>query len=292
MATALQVTRFLPATDPYGTSVHADVFPDNTVDWIVLEFRTAPMEPAVFRQAALLRNDGIIIDTSGQLPVFDESLLPPGSYYIVLRHRNHLAVMSARPIALSATTPLYDFTTGNEKIYVPSGSPYGGLIQLSPSVWAIPTGDVDSNGIITMLDMAKTKAASGNIGYVTADLSLDGVINGVDRVLARNNVYRFSSVPNLVPPEHKNSPLRVLSLAPVPAFAGEPCRVEFSLDWPTAVRITIVDINGRSVIVQEGWLGTGCHAVELPGHKLATGVYYLNLTADKYTETRRLPVVQ
>lgn len=292
MITALQQTMSLPATDPYGTGIHTEVFPENTVDWVLLELRTAPTTLATFRQAALLRSDGIITDVNGALPAFDGAVLPSGAYYIVVRHRNHLAVMSAAPVALSATTPLYDFTTGNEKVYVQFGTEYGGLIQLSQSVWAIPAGDVDSSGVITPVDAVRTKSSSGYLGYGIADVSLDGVVNAVDRVIVRDNMYRYSSVPGIIPKEHNNSPLQLLSLAPLPVSAGEKCTAEFSLDRAATVRIELIDINGRSVIVQEKWLLTGCHSFDVPREILATGTYYLVFTTENYTESRRLLVVR
>lgn len=293
MITALQLTASLPATDPYGTGVRAEVFPANTVDWMLVEFRTAPAAPATFRQAVLLRNDGTITDINGALPTFDEVVLPSGAYYIVVRHRNHLAVMSAVPVLLSASTPLYDFTTGNEKVYLQFGAEYGGLIQLQPTAWAIPAGDVDSNGMITELDRDKAKDSSGSLGYVITDVSLDGIVNAVDRILTRDNIYRYSSVPDLPPTtDHSSSPLRILSVAPVPVAANEQCSAEFSLSRPAEVRVELIDMNGRSILLQEGSLYTGCYSLEIPHQALASGMYYLVFTAEQYQETRRLLVVQ
>lgn len=293
MSIALQITASLPSTDPYGMGVRTEIFPANTVDWILLEFRTAPAAPATFRQAVLLRNDGTITDVNGDLPAFDEADLPSGAYYVVLRHRNHLAVMSAAAVLLSASTPLYDFTTGNEKVYLQFGDKYGGLIQLQPTLWAIPAGDVDSNGVITELDRDEAKKSSGSLGYVITDVSLDGIVNAVDRILTRDNIYRYSSVPNIPPvTNHSSSPLNILSVAPVPVTTSEQCSAEFSLSRPAEVRIELVDMNGKSMIVQEGSLYTGCYSLEIPHQALAPGMYYVVFTAEQHQETRRLLVIQ
>ncbi|MCP4969923.1 MAG: hypothetical protein GY932_04915, partial [Arcobacter sp.] len=40
-----------------------------------------------------------------------------GEYHIVLRHRNHLAIRSTNKISISASTPLYDFTTSESQSF-------------------------------------------------------------------------------------------------------------------------------------------------------------------------------
>lgn len=293
MSTALQITASLPSADPYGTGVYTENLPENTVDWLLLEFRTAPAAPATFRQAVLLRNDGTITDVNGALPAFEEADLPSGAYYIIVRHRNHLAVMSAAPVLLSASAPLYDFTTGNEKVYLQFGAEYGGLIQVDTSVWAIPAGDVDSNGVITITDTYRAKDSLGILGYVITDVSLDEVTNAVDRVLIRNNFYRYSSVPDIPPAtDHSRSPLNILSVAPVPVAASEQCSAEFSLSRPAEVRIELIDMTGKSILLQEGSLYTGCYSLEIPHQALAPGMYYVVFTAEQHQEIRRLLVIQ
>lgn len=293
MSIALQITASLPSTDPYGTGVYTENLPENTVDWLLLEFRTAPAAPAMFRQAVLLRNDGTITDVNGALPAFEETDLPSGAYYIIVRHRNHLAVMSAAPVLLSASTPLYDFTTGNEKVYLQFGAEYGGLIQVDTSVWAIPAGDIDSNGVITEWDRDEAKKSSGTLGYVIPDVSLDGIVNAIDRILTRDNTYRYSSVPNIPPAtDHSSSPLQILSVAPVPVAVSEQCSAEFSISRPAEIRIELIDITGKSMLLQEGSLYTGCYSLEIPHQALAPGMYYLVFTAEQHQETRRILVIQ
>jgi hypothetical protein len=57
--------------------------------------------------------------TSGEI----ELTAPEGNYYIVIKHRNHLAVMSANAVSLNGTSStLYDFTTGSDKFYGNGGA--------------------------------------------------------------------------------------------------------------------------------------------------------------------------
>ena len=56
----------------------------------------------VGRRAALLKSDGSVVDLDGSSQVKFKGIVP-GNYYIVVRHRNHLPIMSANPVNLSFT---------------------------------------------------------------------------------------------------------------------------------------------------------------------------------------------
>ena len=65
------------------------------VDWVLVELRTGTAAGTkVATRAAFLKSDGTIVDTDGTSPV-QFTGLSAGNYYIVIRHRNHLAIMSA-----------------------------------------------------------------------------------------------------------------------------------------------------------------------------------------------------
>lgn len=71
---------------------------DAIVDWILIELRSTPTT-IITARAALIQRDGDIVDVDGVSPVFFESVTS-GSYYIAIRHRNHLGAMSAAAISL------------------------------------------------------------------------------------------------------------------------------------------------------------------------------------------------
>lgn len=81
------------------------------VDWVILELRSGSnMNTLVSAMPALIQRDGDVVSaTDGVSPVLFAGVTN-GSYYAVVRHRNHLGVMSAQAITLSATTTTYDFT--------------------------------------------------------------------------------------------------------------------------------------------------------------------------------------
>lgn len=117
---------------------------DAIVDWVLLELRSTsgPATVAASR-SALLQRDGDVVDMDGTAPVsFD---LPPGSYHVAVRHRNHLGCMTANTVALSSIPTPVDFTTLSTATY--------GTDARKTSAGAVPVqmlwaGDVSFNGVI------------------------------------------------------------------------------------------------------------------------------------------------
>ncbi|MCB0082425.1 MAG: hypothetical protein KDE47_15905, partial [Caldilineaceae bacterium] len=191
MADLLRTLPDFPLVSPYGdgaTIIDSNVLTvNNVVDWVLVEVRDSSMPTLVITStAALVRNDGTVIGTDGTSPVrFDQA---SGNYYVAVRHRNHLGVMTAVPVALSSATAPIDFTT------VADGESYGVNSQmLVGGVYALWMGDLNGdNQIIAAGDgnersaiMMVVLAAPGNLNYnnnyvVTsyhvADLNLDGQI--------------------------------------------------------------------------------------------------------------------
>lgn len=112
------------------------------VDWLLVELRDA--RDVTFlesRHAAILLRNGQIVDTSLQHPLsFRE--LESGYYYVVLRHRNHLPIMSAQPILLSDTA-FYDFSDSSH-IQLWGGNDQA-LIKTATQSWAMIAGDVNQD---------------------------------------------------------------------------------------------------------------------------------------------------
>lgn len=113
---ALRVARLIPTTEPFtaagyphirtggGETTSSSVLnrtgANAVVDWIIVELRSASNNRTVVatRSALLLRN-GHVVDTDGTSAV-RFSGMEAGSYYVAIRHRNHLGVMSAMTVDL------------------------------------------------------------------------------------------------------------------------------------------------------------------------------------------------
>jgi hypothetical protein len=72
------------------------------VDWVLVELRDAVDPTLVLRtRTALLLRDGTVMAFDGTPHIsFD---VVPGNYHIVVKHRNHLGVMTASPLSLGAS---------------------------------------------------------------------------------------------------------------------------------------------------------------------------------------------
>ena len=67
---------------------------------MLVELRTGTASGTkVATRAGFLKSDGTIVDTNGTSPL-QFAGLGEGNYYVVVRHRNHLAIMSASAISL------------------------------------------------------------------------------------------------------------------------------------------------------------------------------------------------
>ncbi len=118
MTDLLRSKNLIPPAQPYtsmgytGTetvapSVLAVTGANAIVDWVLVELRS-DTSTTTTRRAALIQRDGDIVDTDGTSPL--SLTATAGNYYVVVRHRNHLGVMTANKLAISATTTTVDFT--------------------------------------------------------------------------------------------------------------------------------------------------------------------------------------
>gem|GEM_PF-3310948 len=92
------------------------------VDWVFIEIRSSE-NPAnvIVTRSGLLQRDGDVVDTNGSDPLKFEGL-DSGSYYVSVRHRNHLGAMIANAVNLSQGTPInINFTNVNLSNYSLSG---------------------------------------------------------------------------------------------------------------------------------------------------------------------------
>jgi hypothetical protein len=107
-----------------------------------------------------------------------------GSYYLVVRHRNHLEVWTPAPLSLTRTTSSfasYDFTTG-------AGQAYGvNALLLVGSVYVSWAGDVNQDGVVDFLDRNLTWNNRTQSGYLSTDCNGDNVTDGSDYAIVLNN---------------------------------------------------------------------------------------------------------
>ncbi|MBO0612539.1 hypothetical protein [Thiothrix fructosivorans] len=159
---------------------------DAPVDWVLVELRdkTTP-QTRLASKAALVQADGDVMDAATGSTTLSFASVSAGAYYLALRHRNHLGVMSAAPLNLSATPTVVDFSQASTAVYGADVRITQGMVLL------LPTGDVnhdnkliadgpdnDRNTVLgTVLSNASNPGAHTNFqlhGYYPSDLNLDG----------------------------------------------------------------------------------------------------------------------
>ncbi|MBL7743162.1 MAG: fibronectin type III domain-containing protein [Chitinophagaceae bacterium] len=165
------------------------------IDWVLLEIKNNS-GTLISKRAALLREDGQIVDIDGVSPVSLYGVA--GNYRLFVRHRNHLGVRTSgsqafTPFALGVVPPAvlaYDFTTSQSKAYQnPSITTNAAMTQVGPDfcLWAgnangdeyirvtslaIPPILSDASFILGVILGGNTN--TGISGYSQGDLNFDG----------------------------------------------------------------------------------------------------------------------
>ena len=165
---------------------------DAIVDWIFLEVRAADNVDVVEQtRAALIQRDGDIVDTDGVSPVAFPVV--EGRYHVVIKHRNHLGIMSGEAVSLrrDVTNPAtFDFTSDVTKTWGVAAQRevdgvrtlWGGntdgnrFIIFQGSGVGIP--DTDGIFFTIFLDTANNPPIYNHItqGYYLSDTNMDGEV--------------------------------------------------------------------------------------------------------------------
>jgi hypothetical protein len=192
MAQSLFSIGAIPLTSPYSDSRKVKAVPNNAVDWVQLELRGSAAGPALSSKSVFINTSGDLVEPDGTttdvtLPALD------GSYYVVLRHRNHLAAMSPSALTFSTSPPaLFDFSTGLGQYY---GTDPNRAVQLGTGVYGMPAGDADGSGSVDASDRSSTWNERNQSGYSGADCNLSGTVDASDRSVSWNNRNRSTAVP-------------------------------------------------------------------------------------------------
>jgi hypothetical protein len=200
MHSNLSSNNLLPLSEPYtglgythvgggGESTQQAVFDirgmNAIVDWVFLELRDKSDGVSVIAtRSALLQSDGEVVDMDGVSPVVFANL-PADDYYLVVKHRNHLGVMSAMPISLSKTSTVVDLTSDLNDITGGTNS----IAALGDGRFGLYSGDYNHNGQVQNVDYALMVLTLGTAGYVQGDMDLNGQVQNTD--------LQFQLVPNI-----------------------------------------------------------------------------------------------
>ncbi len=207
MRDSLRVKGLIPITEPYtgapfGKAVIAEtagetvspgvlgISGDNAiVDWVFVELRSSS-NPAtvVATKRALIQRDGDIVSAADGVSPVAFFAMPNDNYYVAIKHRNHLGVMSSSSLNMSeCTTAVIDFTTAPSVYTNP-------MIVSAPrkqigSVYTLWSGDANNNKNVKYNGISNDKdailAALGGVAmfnntlhntYRSEDSNMDGKV--------------------------------------------------------------------------------------------------------------------
>jgi len=238
---SLRVNGFIPATEPYSSFPYSQNFthvgggnetimnpaavfavtgPDAIMDWVFVELRSKSDSTQVVRtRSALLQRDGDVVEVDGVSPLCFSGL-NDSVFFVAVRHRNHLGVMTAGTKVLTPATTVVDFRYGAEPefdlgISLMNGFNYTGHAQkqLTLTTRGLWAGDVNNDGKVKYQGNVSDRTAMltnvlthpGNqlqeynfdfgFGYHHGDINLDGKVKyqgtQSDRTLLLNYVLNY-----------------------------------------------------------------------------------------------------
>ena len=122
---------------------------DAIVDWVFLEIRSgANFNTIIATKYALIQRDGDIVSCiDGTSPVYF-SCVCPGDYYLTVKHRNHLGIMTGTTVSLGSTATAFDFSDPASNVWVKPGYPITITNTPRHTVGSIATmwgGDANTN---------------------------------------------------------------------------------------------------------------------------------------------------
>ena len=149
------------------------------VDDVTLELRTVANGTLVDTATAALKTDGTAIAT------FPTGAA--GSYYLVVKYKNAVGTWSASPQTVGLTPLTYDFTNAANKAFGAN------MVQVSPGVFAIYSGDINQDTNIDNLDYSVWEEDVNNFmsGYFPTDLNGDGNVDNLDYSIWETNSNNF-----------------------------------------------------------------------------------------------------
>ncbi len=191
--------------DPVRSNISLAPLPIDAIDWVVVELRRGISTPPDFVKCGVLYADGTIGNSDGKnrYMTFPDSL-PLRDYHVIIRHRNHLAVMTATPWNLKeedivgADVPL-DITAGF--VTLGGSAAMKSVFRENSGAfnYAMMAGDVNGDDVIDddvdRTDIDQLYTLRTRTGYLNEDIDLNGIVTTRDFTLSWNNRARKSLVP-------------------------------------------------------------------------------------------------
>ncbi|CAH0997758.1 hypothetical protein EMA8858_03892 [Emticicia aquatica] len=202
--TAFASARFTHKSDGGGETIGSGVTniigANAIVDWVFIELRDAANPANVIKtKSALLQRDGDVVESNDGVSPVKFTDVAGLSFYVAIKHRNHLGAMTANPIAIAATGTIVDFTTMTSAQIWNSTANYDGYEQVGNVVGsgkkALWAGNTDANNKVKYVGPANDQSIifsqvleyAGNVSqlynydfatplYIQGDVNMDGKV--------------------------------------------------------------------------------------------------------------------
>ncbi len=199
--------------------------PDAIVDWVFVEVRNGGNSNVVVaaKQALIQRDGDIVSCLDGTSPLFFPCVCP-GNYYLSVKHRNHLGVMTNQTLELSMSPSYFDFSNPASDVFVKSASLSNSPRQIIGSVAVLWGGDANNNKtsryngtnaiqndrLQILRDLGATISTNDILYqvYKNSDLNMDGMVkynnaeNDKNFLLNLINLSAYPPSPNTVISQH------------------------------------------------------------------------------------------
>ncbi|MBK7762450.1 MAG: S8 family serine peptidase [Bacteroidetes bacterium] len=210
MHDSLRTNNLIPLTEPYsyppynfpqfaysgGETMNASLLSisgnDAIIDWVYLELRLAsnPTVRIATKRCLLQRDGDVVSHVDGISPISFTNELP-GAYYVSIKHRNHIGVMTATAISLNSSNTVIDFTN-NDPVWI-NPTIVNAPRKVEGNVRLLFSGDANFNkatkynGYLNDKDKVLSAVGFGtpnNVvsGYRSEDVNMDSKVkyNGAD----------------------------------------------------------------------------------------------------------------
>lgn len=150
------------------------------VDWVIVELRDKNNNASVLSsRCALVRADGEVVDVDGTSAVGFP--IAADNYYLAVKHRNHLSVVTFSTVALGTTAVSVDMADG-------STATYGTNAQKNISgTYVMWSGDVSDDGSVRytganndrdpiLAEIGGALPTATTTGYKYEDVNMDGTV--------------------------------------------------------------------------------------------------------------------